>query len=307
MKKTNMTMTTCANTIVDSNMDKLVADKVAKKTIGKFGVGDTVIDSILEYGMKDMHKTGRNWFIFDMPVELIHIDSDYQREINDRTVRAIIRNYNPNRVDVKLVNFRVDKTGGQFWILDGQHTLTVEKDLGHKTLMCKVFIGLSKKEEAELFAKQNEFRRQIGSVNQFRAEVVAGIEPAVSIKELCNKYGITIKPTNGSLVANNISSIRKCYKIVNKHGIEALDFTLQLIIELKWNEVYNGFSEKVLGIAEAYPYCKGNKKNYVKLMATLKALGDPNEMIKMAEQKFKTSTKSTYTCVTEFVNSIFEN
>ena len=208
--------------------------------------------------------------------------------------------------DVKLVNFRFNPDGtGNFWILDGQHTLTVEKELGHETLTCKVFIGLSQKEEAKLFSKQNEFRRSITAFAQFKAEVVAEMKPAVDIKNLCDKYHIEIKQARGMVPANTITSVRKLYNIVNKFGIEGLDFTLQTIIELGWNKVEAGMNEKVLSIYVAYPYCKDNATNYSKLKATLGSFENPQKMTDFATDKYRDEAKVQTKCVEMFVENIF--
>lgn len=263
------------------------------------------VNSILEFGRKEMKKTGKNWFIFDLPVEMIKIDDSYQRVINDKIIRAIIRNYDGNRVDVKLVNYRPSKKGGEFYILDGQHTLTVERELGHKTLICKVFIGLSKKEEAMLFSKQNEFRRSITAFAQYKAEVVAGMEPAISIKSLCDSYNIEIAQSHGFIPANTITSIRKCYEIVKKGGIDCLDFTLQLIIELGWNNYNGGMNEKILSLYRAYEFCKGNPDNYTKLFASLRVY-NPTEFVDTAIKLFrKEDCKTSTKCVEEFVKHLF--
>ena len=179
----NNNMNSISNSIVDGTTSTLTVMKENNLCLASQPTGKVSVDTILEYGRREMKRTGKNWFIFDMPVSLINIDNDYQRRVSDETVRKILKNYDPNRVDVKLVNFRFDnrrRDGGRFFILDGQHTLTVERELGHETLTCKVFIGLNKKEEAKLFATQNEFRRGITSYAKFRAEVVAGMVPAVT-------------------------------------------------------------------------------------------------------------------------------
>ena len=294
------------NTIVDGFKKEVVVRKEKKMSKIIDGMtGNTVIDSILTYGRNEMARTGRDWFIYDIPVSLIEIDDSYQRTVNDYIVRSILRNYDNNRVDVKLVNFRPGKNGGKFWILDGQHTLTVEKELGHETLTCKVFIGLDKKEEARLFSKQNEFRRSISAYNQFKAEVVAQMYPACDIKRMCDNYNIKIEQAKGFVPENTITSIRKLYTIVKRHGLEGLDFTLQTLIELGWNNIPAGMNEKVLCISEAFPYCKGNKKNYAKLMAVLGSFETPQNMVDFASDKFRNEAKTVIRCMEMFIKSIF--
>lgn len=285
---------------------KMVVTMKENKLIPVFNGNATVdVASILEFGRKEMDKTGRNWFIFDLPVDLIKIDDSYQRVVNDKIVRAIMRNYDNNRVDIKLVNYRPSRNGGEFYILDGQHTLTVEKELGHKTLTCKVFIGLSKKEEAMLFSKQNEFRRSITAFAQFKAECVAKMEPAISIKKLCKNYGIEISQNQGFTTSNTITSIRKCYEIVKKGGIDCLDFVIQLIIELGWNNYNGGMNEKILSIYRAYEYCKNNEENYTRLFSSLKQY-TPTEFVDTAIKLFrKEDCKTSTKCVEEYVKNIF--
>lgn len=301
------TNTTMNNTVVDG-IKKEVVIKKEKKMSAKIldGLtGNTIIDSILTYGRNEMQKTGRDWFIYDIPTSLIEIDDSYQRQVNDYIVRSILRNYDNNRVDVKLVNYRPDQNGGKFWILDGQHTLTVERELGHEILTCKVFIGLDKKEEARLFSKQNEFRRSISAYNQFKAEVVGQMYPACDIKRMCENYHIKIEQAKGFVPENTITSVRKLYNIVKRHGLEGLDFTLQTLIELGWNNVPAGMNEKVLCISEAFPYCRGNKKNYAKLMAVLGSFECPQNMVDFASDKFRNEAKTVIRCMEMFIKSIF--
>lgn len=299
--------TTINNTIVDGIEANVVKAKKECKSKKIFGMtGKSIIDSILSYGYSEMEKTGRNWFIYDLPVCMIKIDNSYQRVVNDSIIRAIMRNYDNNRVDVKLVNFRFNPDGtGNFWILDGQHTLTVEKELGHETLTCKVFIGLSQKEEAKLFSKQNEFRRSITAYNQFKAEVVAELHPAIDIKNLCDSYHIKVEKNKGCIPANTITSVRKLYNIVQKNGIECLDFTLQTLIELGWNKIEAGLNEKVLSVYVAYNYCKDNPENYSKLMATLSSFMNHQSMVDFATDKYRGEAKTQVRCVEMFIKSIF--
>lgn len=310
-KNTNMninnTNTTMNNTVVDGVKKEAVIKKEKKMSAKIIDglTGNTIIDSILTYGRNDMARTGRDWFIYDIPTSLIEIDDSYQRQVNDYIVRSILRNYDNNRVDVKLVNYRPDKDGGKFWILDGQHTLTVERELGHETLTCKVFIGLDKKEEARLFSKQNEFRRSISAYNQFKAEVVGQMYPACDIKRMCENYHIKIEQAKGFVPENTITSVRKLYNIVKRHGLEGLDFTLQTLIELGWNNVPAGMNEKVLCISEAFPYCRGNKKNYAKLMAVLGSFECPQNMVDFASDKFRNEAKTVIRCMEMFIKSIF--
>ena len=129
--------------------------------------------------------------------------------------------------------------------------------------------------------------------------------PACDIKRMCDNYHIKVEQAKGFVPENTITSIRKLYTIVKRHGLEGLDFTLQTLIELGWNNVPAGMNEKVLCISEAFPYCKGNKKNYAKLMAVLGSFDTPQNMVDFASDKFRTEAKTVIRCMEMFIKSIF--
>lgn len=92
MKTNKNNIVSINNTIVDGSKKESVIRKEKKMSRVIDGMtGNTIIDSILTYGRNEMNRTGRDWFIYDIPTSLIEIDNSYQRQVNDYIVRSILR------------------------------------------------------------------------------------------------------------------------------------------------------------------------------------------------------------------------
>ncbi len=80
-------------------------------------------------------------------------DQDYQHQLNTVRVSNINKEFDPDLVNEPKVSFR----DGRYYVFDGQHTIALLKlrnggrDL---PILCKVFYGKTKVEEARLFEDQ---------------------------------------------------------------------------------------------------------------------------------------------------------
>ena len=85
----------------------------------------------------------------------------YQRELNTDRVHKIVKQFDERVANEPKVSYR----DGRYYVFDGQHTIAarVERN-GGKPLMilCKVYYGLTEKEEARLFAEQTGFSADLG-------------------------------------------------------------------------------------------------------------------------------------------------
>lgn len=55
-------------------------------------------------------------------------------------------------------------------------------------IVCDVFVRVSLKEEAELFAGQYEGTTKLNPIHSYRANIIRGEEVDTLIKEVCDKY-----------------------------------------------------------------------------------------------------------------------
>lgn len=227
------------------------------------------VKEIVSHIRNIMERTGKEYAIYDIPVDLLELD-DYQREPNLLRVQKIADTFNVKRLEVKAVNYR----DGKFYLIDGQHTMLALKKLGIAHMECKVFLDMTKDEEASLFADQNINRQPVQDKAIFNANLIAGREPAVTIKRVCDHHNVTIKEGKiGEKKLRNVNSIRTLIKLARR-GEGCLDLALTIIERTRWSEDkdmgYRAYTEAPLNIGfAAYPFIKANPSKLTTLMNLL--------------------------------------
>lgn len=146
------------------------------------------------------------------------------------------RTLKPARVEQILAGLDLDAFGepilsfrdGRYYIVDGQHRVrALAQFLGEKwekaTIPCKVYEGMTEKDEAHLF-------RQLNSVlastpyDKFKVGVTAGYEEETRIKAIVEAVGLHVDRTRhgtaGAISA--IGALRHAYRLSQKSLIFAL-------------------------------------------------------------------------------------
>lgn len=255
-----------------NNTNKTIIEATIKSAL-RVKTENTAIRGIVADAEKEMERTGRHWVVREIPINLIEVDTEYQRVPRNYEVVSINDEYDPDRVDVKVCSARKDENGvWHLYLIDGFHTLAVEIMRGQQNIYVKLFVGLTQQREAQLFARQKDGVTNIRGYERYRADLVAGDEPAITIKAVLDKYGLTVK-NNTSTVINrykNINSIEELYRIVKRYkneGKEALDYVLEMIEKAGWSngskENKMAYTQRILGgLAGTYEICKDPiKKN----------------------------------------------
>jgi hypothetical protein len=125
------------------------------------------------------------WEDMEVDLDILHVDHEhYQRGVRPEHVAKIINEYNPLLMEPPLVNIRDD---GVWYVMEGQHRVIALRELRAQgkhgigpTTRCRVFVGLSLAEEALIFNMQDA-RRPLTPIERFRAGLVSGREPYVSV------------------------------------------------------------------------------------------------------------------------------
>ena len=236
--------------------DKAIIETTIKSAL-RVKTENTAIRGIVADAEKEMERTGRHWVVREIPINLIEVDTEYQRVPKNYEVVSINDEYDPDRVDVKVCSARKDENGiWHIYLIDGFHTLTVEIMRGQQNIYVKLFVGLTQRREAQLFARQKDGVTNLRGNERYRADLVAGDEPAITIKAVLDKYGLTVK-NNTSTVINrykNINSIEELYRIVKRYkseGGKALDYVLEMIEKAGWSngskENKMAYTQRILG------------------------------------------------------------
>lgn len=162
-------------------------------------------------------------------VDDLFIDDSYQRPLTN-FVGRIRRLFDPALVGTLVVSER----GGSYAVVDGQTRAAAVRELAAagrapKEVPCLVYRGLSRAEEASLFARLQKERRGISSYHRFRAAVVAGELEANAIQRIVEDAGY-----DTGYGPNHISAVAGLEKVYRRSP-QILDLVL-MIIRNAWGE-----------------------------------------------------------------------
>lgn len=152
-----------------------------------------------------------------IPVKLLKIDHDmYQRPLQ-KNFKYLLDNWDSNKCDPITVNYRSD---GFYYVINGQHRTEAAKAKGVNQIVCDVFVGLSLKEEADLFAGQYDGTTKLNPIDSYRANIVRGEEVDMLIKEICEKYGVLVAHEKAPKVLGSLTVVRNIVRpsITNSGG-----------------------------------------------------------------------------------------
>lgn len=146
-------------------------------------------------------------------------------------------NFDPALVGTLIVSERKD---GSKTVIDGQTRLRAMRDVEVEAAPCLVYVGLTRGQEAELFAALQKQRRAMRTYHRFRAELVAGKEQAVGISKVAKDVGFELGREEKRNTLQSITALEKTYRVDPEHLAE----TLKVIRDAWaiWNEAGTKFT-----------------------------------------------------------------
>ena len=133
---------------------------------------------------------------------------------------------------------RVSYRDGRYHVFDGQNTIEarIACNGGHDLpILCKVFHGLSKKDEALLFAVQTGISTDLTAGERLRADIVAEDEDACAFVAATEATGATFA-LDGIRAEWKIYCIRSAYYIYKNYGSDIYQEALKIIVEAWWGD-----------------------------------------------------------------------
>ena len=159
--------------------------------------------------------------------------AEYQRVLHVEKVAHIAENFSEYVANEPKVIFR----DGRFYIFDGQNTVEARRACnGGKDLpiRCKVFLGLSKEDEATLFALQTGISTCLTAGERLRANLVAENPDALYFVGITSNAGVEFA-YDGIRAAWKIYCIETAYELYKQYGRERYIEMLNII-----NEAWRG-------------------------------------------------------------------
>lgn len=115
-----------------------------------------------------------------IPINDLLIDHEYQRNVtNDHNILDIASNFDWSGFGNLIVMRRTD---GKLYVVDGQQRLAAVRKRGDiEKVPCLLFLSAGVKQEAKAFLIGNYHRKPVTAIVKFRASLLAGEEPEITI------------------------------------------------------------------------------------------------------------------------------
>lgn len=223
-----------------------------------------------------------------VPVTEMFIDGTYQRSIQKK-VNKIASNWDNNKCDILQVSYRPDLD--KYAIIDGQNRWAAAQKIGVTHLLCQIFEGLTIKEEARIFAEQNDNVSKISSADKFKSLLVMEDETCLQIKNLCDEFGISIRKTYGDTlnkIRKNLNGLIAAQRIVEIHGIDCLRWIFTVIEKSGWDLTAKAYSYRSLQLLYDFYLARYNKDSFEldteKLISLYANLGEYSGLVSHANK-----------------------
>lgn len=143
------------------------------------------LDKATRYSLNVRNAPGEFLMI---PKTELEVDSAYQRNrINQRRVDTLTRSWDWIACGCLVVALRDDN---KWFVMDGQHRkLAADQRCDIHELPCLVFETKSRREEAVSFLAINQCRLSIGSLDRYRAALLAGDKTASAVEAMLRSTG----------------------------------------------------------------------------------------------------------------------
>lgn len=176
-----------------------------------------------------------------IPIRNLVSNQEYQRNLSRSHIARAAANFNLYQINP----VKVSRRDGINYVFNGQHTIEIVALISgsrETPVWCMVYDDLSYEHEADIFANQMKFVKPLNPYEVFMANIEAGNDDQLIIRDLVESYGLSIGSRKGHGVICAVSTLEFIYK---KYGYHGLSRVLRLIIGA-WEGDLNSFSANIL-------------------------------------------------------------
>lgn len=168
--------------------------------------------------------------LMDITSDHLVIDRNlYQRKKHDDKIAQIVASWDERIANEPKVSFR----NGTFHVFDGQHTILARETMNdHNPVMilCKVYYGLSEKDEALLFAKQTGISSKPSSGERLRANLYGEDDEAVDFCKATEEAGLSVD-VKGTRHKRHIACVSTALNAYRNLGRDLYVEALRIIVD----------------------------------------------------------------------------
>ena len=195
--------------------------------------------------MKNLDKFVPEVYFEKIPIKNLVSNQNYQRDISMKRVEETAAAF-----DLYQINpVKVSRRDGVNYVFDGQHTIEIVAMVSgsrETPVWCMIYDDLKYEHEADIFANQAKHTRAVGPFDTFIANLEAGSNKQILIKETVENFGMKINHTSGPGVICAVGALERIYDL---YGLEIMEGAIYLIIGT-WEGAPASFSGNVLtGVA----------------------------------------------------------
>ena len=176
-----------------------------------------------------------------IPIKNLVSNQEYQRNLSQRHVQKAAANF-----DIYQINpVKVSRRDGINYVFNGQHTIEIVALVSgsrETPVWCMIYDDLNYTREADIFANQMKYTKPLLPYEIFMANIEAGSDKQLIIKELVESYNLEITST---AVPGGICAVSTLENIYDKYGYHCLDRVLRLCVGT-WEGADQSFSANML-------------------------------------------------------------
>lgn len=181
-----------------------------------------------------------------IPIKNLVSNQEYQRNLSQRHIQKTIQNF-----DVYQINpVKVSRCDGLNYVVNGQHTIEIVAAVSGSRdtpVWCMVYDDMEYRDEADIFANQQKYVRTLTTYEIFKANIEAGNDIQIFIKDLVESFKLKVAASGGDCVICAVGALEDVYE---KYGFHVLRRTLKLCVA-SWQGERLSLSGNILkGIAK---------------------------------------------------------
>lgn len=191
--------------------------------------------------MEDFSSFVPNVHFEKIPIKNLVSNQKYQRNLSQSHITRAAANF-----DLYQINpVKVSRRGGVNYVFNGQHTIEIMALVSGSRdtpVWCMIYDDLVYEHEADIFANQQKFVKPLQPYEVFMANIEAGNDDQLIIRDLVESYGLSIGIRKAPCVICAVSTLELIYQ---KYGYHVLSRVLRLCVGT-WEGDMNSFSANII-------------------------------------------------------------
>ena len=206
--------------------------------------------------MDDFSEFVPNVHFEKIPIKNLVSNQDYQRNLSQARIEKTAENF-----DLYQINpVKVSRRDGVNYVFTGQHTIEIVALVSGSRdtpVWCMIYDELVYEHEADIFANQQKFVKRLSPYEVFTANLEAGNDDQLIIRDLLESYGLSLGTRKAPCVICAVSTLEQIYQT---HGYHMLSRVLRLCAGT-WEGDENSFSANILNGITRLVYTFGDQLN----------------------------------------------